>query len=69
MANNFGTVTFKLPDGTAVLPTWDYIISEISPYITRMTTAIQAENVDLGGISSRIDYWLEQQQPDEQEPL
>lgn len=55
------TLTFKLPDGEVVVVSWDFIMSQISDFITGMTTQLQMENVALKSIEDTIDGWLENQ--------
>jgi hypothetical protein len=55
------TLTFKLPDGEVVVVSWDFIMSQISDFITGMTTQLQMENVALKSIEDTIDGWLEDQ--------
>ena len=56
------TLTFKLPDGEVVVVSWDFIMSQISDFITGMTTQLQMENVALKSIEDTIDGWLEEDQ-------
>lgn len=56
------TLTFKLPDGEVVVVSWDFIMSQISDFITGMTTQLQLENVALKSIEDTIDGWLEEDQ-------
>lgn len=55
------TLTFKLPDGEVVVVSWDFIMTQISDFITGMTTQLQMENVALKSIEDTIDGWLEDQ--------
>jgi hypothetical protein len=59
--NEVNCVEYRLPDMTLFLPTWNYIMSELTPFIEQLTTSINAQNTSLTGIESRIDYWLSEQ--------
>ena len=70
MANNNQTevdlVEYRLPDMSLFLPTWKYIMSELTPFMTQLTTAINTQNSALTKIDARIDYWLSKQKPSQQ---
>lgn len=61
--SNISIITYKLPDGEAHVPTWEYILSEIEPTITNITSSINAQNVALTRINARIQEWLDEQTP------
>lgn len=56
------TLTFKLPDGDVTVVSWKYVLSQITDFITGMTTQVQLENVALQSIEHTIDEWLAEQQ-------
>lgn len=59
--NEVNCVEFRLPDMTLFLPTWDYIMSELTPFMEQLTASINTQNTSLTRIESRIDYWLSEQ--------
>ena len=59
--NEVNCVEFRLPDMTIFLPTWNYIMSELTPFMEQLTASINAQNTSLTGIESRIVYWLSKQ--------
>jgi hypothetical protein len=59
--NEVNLVEYRLPDMTLFLPTWDYIMSELTPFMEQLTASINTQNTSLTGIESRIDYWLSEQ--------
>ena len=69
MANNqvsLDMLEFRLPDATTSVPTWDYLLSELTPFMEQLTHEINTQNSELDSINARIDYWLSKQTPSQQ---
>lgn len=55
-------VSFNLPDGDVVeLITWDFVEDKLDRELAQTLNQIDAINVQLGRIESRIDEWLAEQ--------
>lgn len=49
---------FVGPDGKTVLcPSWDFIIDELSKYITRINSSLTSINADLVEMNTTINTW------------
>ena len=53
---------YILPDGDMVLPTWNYVMDQISPMLVSITNLIDSQNQSLTAIDARIQTWLDEQQ-------
>jgi hypothetical protein len=65
MANNTPEqIRFKLPkdDNKNVhLITWNYVVSQMTPFMEAATDLMQSQNASLEGIIARVDEWLAEQ--------
>lgn len=60
-------VRLDQPDGdTVYLPPWGFIVEHVKDLVVPITLMIGDMNDSLSAIEDRIDYWLEQQQPEEE---
>lgn len=54
---------FDLPDNDSVsLIPWAYVVDKFNTILEGVIDNIGSVNSDLGRIETRIDYWLEQQE-------
>ena len=66
--SQFSLLNYKLPDGEVYVPTWDYIIEQITPMMVGITADINTQNEYLTRIRDRIDEWIDAQ-PTENESV
>ena len=49
---------FVSPDGKTVLcPSWDFIVNELSVYVTRINSSLASINTDLTEMNTTVDSW------------
>lgn len=58
-------LTFNLPDGECNVITMEWLEAWMNDNIVPIITAEESTTETLSQISRRVDYWLEQQQPEE----
>ena len=56
--SSFDSVTYKLPDGSVTLVSWEFIVGKLSEVINPIVTALSAENNSLDLIISKLDEWI-----------
>ena len=55
---NINGLQFIGPDGkTVVCPSWDFIVNELSAYVTRINSSLASINTDLTEMNTTVNSW------------
>jgi len=55
---NMNGLQFIGPDGKIVVcPSWDFIVNELSAYVTRINSSLTSINTDLSEINTTVNSW------------
>ncbi len=56
---NVEGLSFDGPDKKVTCPSWDYIVKELSSYVSQICSTVEKINTNLGLIDDELEEWAE----------
>lgn len=57
--SNNGCITYRLPDGDRTVISWEYVMTQLDPFISELIGILTAENSALDRIITKLESWAD----------